>query len=293
MSVVVNDILDDRDTRIRYSPGWVAAGATNEYNGTTTYCSKEGAEFSFKFFGTSMKVFGTLGPAGHQGHSNTTNVVAHYVLDGGKPEPPEPPKPDKLTSGPRYQQLFYSSPFLSLTDHTLVGICGSKDSGQVFLDYFVVETPIDLPQNYRPRPTQTSTTSVQASETVAPGRATSYSPPSNPPTALIVGSVAGGFALIFIIGVFYLWLRRHSSPSKGPISYSKRLPYLPYLPGPKSMSPRSKEPATPLSSIPLAYDGRRKSIMSQYATSPTFVQRSASPESGCSGCGGHLSHQGY
>lgn len=292
MSVIVNDILDDRDTRIQYSPGWVTGGGTNEYNGTTTYCSETGAEFSFKFFGTSMKVFGTLGPADHQGQSNTTNVVAHYVLDGGKPEPP---KPDKLTSEARYQQLFYSSPFLSPTDHTLVGICGSKDSGQMYLDYFVVETPIKPPKNYRPRPAQTSTTSAQASETVAPGRATSDSPPSNPPTASIVGSVAGGFALIFIIGVFYLWLRRHSSPSKRPISYSKRLPYLPYLPGPKSMTPHSKEAAThtPLSSIPSAYDGRRKSIMSQYATSPTLVQRPASPGSGRSGSGGHSSHQGY
>ncbi|KAF4588584.1 hypothetical protein EYR40_010137 [Pleurotus pulmonarius] len=286
---VIKYIVDDADARIRYSPGWRRLGSPNEFMDTSTCCSQRGDNFTFHFFGTSINVYGTLA-RGQARQINTTNIA--YILDGGKPEPPEHVN---LTSDIRYQQLMYSSTSLSHKEHTLVGICGSEDPTGTYLDYFVVETHENLSENHKSCSMSASPTSAHVSETVVPSRATSGSSPSNPSTATIVGSVTGGFAAIFAIGVLYLWLRRYKGSVKRPAFRSSRLPYLPYFPNSKPTAPRSEEASShhPLTSIPSAYDGGHKSITSQYATSPTLVQRPTSPGSGRLESGGYSFYQGY
>ncbi|KAL4265535.1 hypothetical protein AB1N83_004078 [Pleurotus pulmonarius] len=169
-------IIDDTDTQIQYSPGWQQGGSTNEYKGTTTNAETKGAFFELKFIGTSITVYGTLAL-----HSSSNST---YTVDGGEPFPFRS-KGDNLV---HYQKIFYTSPPLPYMEHTLVGNC-TDDGAPVILDYFLIETPLNFLTN-----------------TTSPPPSICESKPA-PPTAIIIGSVLGGFALLATIFASYLWYR--------------------------------------------------------------------------------------
>ncbi|KAJ8692405.1 hypothetical protein PTI98_009721 [Pleurotus ostreatus] len=103
--------VDDGDARIMYSYGWSRGGSPPDLNHTISYTSTQGAQFTFVFLGTSVRVFGTL--------AATTFPNTSYSIDSGEPvlffgEPP---------AQMQYRRNFFSSPDLKYGTHTLVGTC--------------------------------------------------------------------------------------------------------------------------------------------------------------------------
>ncbi|KAF9496606.1 hypothetical protein BDN71DRAFT_726372 [Pleurotus eryngii] len=227
--------LDDRDARIMYSYGWSQGGSPPDYNHTISYTSTQGAQFTFVFLGTSIRVFGTL--------AATTFPNTSYSIDNGEPvlffgEPP---------TQMQYRRNFFSSPDLTYGTHTLVGTC-VDEGGLVYLDYMEVETPAlsiaSGSANSRPLPslptesqpslsglssisllTTASMTGPMVSTTLPLSSATitnwgsrpsdvSAAPPSmfksrlTPSATAIIGGVTGGFALAVIAWAIHLGYRR-------------------------------------------------------------------------------------
>lgn len=88
--------------------------------------------------GTSFKVYGRLSKA-----TSATDFGAFpnttYAIDGGQPTP--------FFGVPSFErdllyQMFYASPPLANTKHTLIGTC-EDEGGRVILDYIAVELPVD------------------------------------------------------------------------------------------------------------------------------------------------------
>ncbi|KAF7421036.1 hypothetical protein PC9H_011556 [Pleurotus ostreatus] len=197
--------VDDRDSRIQYSGGWGKAGSKVEYLGTTTSTSTKGAQFTFSFYGTSIKVFGTL--AGTTGSSRAPvlpDAITSYTVDGGEPA---------LFSGKpgndvQYNQQFFSSGNLSIGTHTIVGT-RVNDGSPVYIDYLVVGAP--TPESVSGPPvsitwahSQPATpTRLLATESSSP--TSIASPHTTPPVATIIGSIAGGFGLVAIAFALFLW----------------------------------------------------------------------------------------
>ncbi|KDQ23851.1 hypothetical protein PLEOSDRAFT_1086259 [Pleurotus ostreatus PC15] len=187
--------VDDRDGRIQYSDGWAKGGSKVEYLGTTTSTTTKGAQFTFSFYGTFIKVFGTL--AGTTGPSRAPvlpDTITSYTVDGGEPV---------LFSGKpgndvQYNQQFFSSGNLSIGTHTIVGT-RVNDGSPVYIDYLVVGAP--TPESISGPPvsitwahSQPATpTTLLATESSSP--TSIASPYTTTPVATIIGSIAGGFAL--------------------------------------------------------------------------------------------------
>ncbi|KAF9487458.1 hypothetical protein BDN71DRAFT_631352 [Pleurotus eryngii] len=115
-------IVDDVDSQINYSANWYRSGCSSEYQNTTHGTKAQGAFYAFNF-------------GDDNGRSTFPNTT--YVLDDRSPinffgKPP--------STSDTYQQVFYSSPPLPYTNHTLVGTCADEGS-LVWIDYFVVEVP--------------------------------------------------------------------------------------------------------------------------------------------------------
>ncbi|KAF4588697.1 hypothetical protein EYR40_010250 [Pleurotus pulmonarius] len=200
-SKTVNTIIDDADGQAQYSIGWESDGSSNEYNHTTKATRMQGATFTLKFVGTSIKVYGTL--TEHQEDNPGTFPNTTYSIDGDTPV-----RFAGIPGGaPQYQQLFYQSPPLPNLEHTLVGTC-ADDGSLVWLDYFVVEMTIDAGQpasSLSSLPTHTVTSVVSAPS--APPASASHA--TTPPIGAIVGGIVGGFALLLLALAFLLWYRRY------------------------------------------------------------------------------------
>ncbi|KAL4259337.1 hypothetical protein AB1N83_009794 [Pleurotus pulmonarius] len=54
--------VDDADSQIQYSDGWLRRGGEGEFNATTASTTTQGASFNFTFLGTSAKVRWLPGP---------------------------------------------------------------------------------------------------------------------------------------------------------------------------------------------------------------------------------------
>ncbi|KDQ28707.1 hypothetical protein PLEOSDRAFT_1102746 [Pleurotus ostreatus PC15] len=205
-------IIDSAETsQIRYSAGWsFLPGNDNEYLQTVSYTTTKDARFTFDFNGTSVKVYGSLSV---RTQDIATLPNTSYVLDGGPPvlfhgNPSE-------NDDHRYQQVFYSSPPLPFGNHSLVGTCVDQGSN-VWIDYFVVEVPNDVPAN----------TTIPELHVVHDK--------STPSVAEILCGVLGGLLFLATTLSLYLWYRRcrmiettgtlSTEATDGPFSPSPSMP---------------------------------------------------------------------
>ncbi|KDQ28708.1 hypothetical protein PLEOSDRAFT_156445 [Pleurotus ostreatus PC15] len=174
-------IIDGAETsQIRYSAGWsFLPGNDNEYLHTVSHTTTKGAQFTFDFNGTSIKVYGSLSV---RNNDIATLPNTSYVLDGGSPvlfrgNP-------SANDDHRYQQVFYSSPPLPYGNHSLIGT-SVDEGGKVWIDYLVVEVPNNLHLK------------TVISE--------SLHAKSTPSAAAILCGVLGGLLLIMTALSLYLW----------------------------------------------------------------------------------------
>ncbi|KAF9487039.1 hypothetical protein BDN71DRAFT_1458902 [Pleurotus eryngii] len=177
-------IIDSAETsQIQYSAGWdFPPGNNNEYLHTISHTTTKGAQFTFGFNGTSVKVYGSLSV---RNEDIATLPNTSYALDGGLPvlfngNP-------SANDDHHYQQVFYSSPPLPYGNHSLVGTC-VDEGGKVWIDYFVVEVPNDPPAN------------TTASEP---------HPVHQNFVAEILCGVLGGLLFLATTLSIYLWYRRY------------------------------------------------------------------------------------
>ncbi|KAG9217775.1 hypothetical protein CCMSSC00406_0003536 [Pleurotus cornucopiae] len=255
--------VDDRDGRIQYSQGWGKAGSKVEYLGTTTSTTTKGAQFTFSFYGTSIKVFGTL--AGTTGSLAPVlpDTITSYTVDGGDPV---------LFSGKpgndaQYNQQFFSSGDLSNSTHTIVGTCVNGGS-PVYIDYLVVGAP--TPESISSPPVSITwahsqpATPTRLLATESSSLPTSIaSPYTTPPVATIIGSIAGGFTLVVIAFALFLWYcrrkRMESIRHRRSFSlYSRGL----YTPS-QSLSKSDSNSLVSLPSDIIIYREGRRSLQSQ------------------------------
>ncbi|KAJ6544678.1 hypothetical protein DFH09DRAFT_1173089 [Mycena vulgaris] len=127
----MNVIVDDRDTRIQYTPpgGWTSGGTPAEYMMTTSTSKLEGATAIFTFEGTSVGVYGTVGPG------NGSSMA--FSIDGSSVGYYAAP----AVNAPIYHEAFWSSEALPNGTHTLIIIqTSSTQSYIIFLDYFIYTT---------------------------------------------------------------------------------------------------------------------------------------------------------
>ncbi|KAG5222603.1 GABA-specific high-affinity permease [Salix suchowensis] len=105
----------------------VSEWLSSEYQNTTHGTKAQGAFYAFNFVGTYAVLYyvTTLMNIEHQGDDNGRSTFPNttYVLDDRSPinffgKPP--------STSDTYQQVFYSSPPLPYTNHTLVGTCADE-----------------------------------------------------------------------------------------------------------------------------------------------------------------------
>ncbi|TFK26400.1 hypothetical protein FA15DRAFT_702857 [Coprinopsis marcescibilis] len=130
-------IIDDVDSRIRYSAGWSRAGSDREFNHTTTTTTSVGATAELAFLGTHIAVYGTISISGQ-----TLPSVSEYSIDGGPPVQ----FIGTTTVAPglaAYNQIYFESPLLSDGTHTIT-ITNIGEENPLWLDYFLVTPPAAL-----------------------------------------------------------------------------------------------------------------------------------------------------
>ncbi|KAJ7704863.1 hypothetical protein B0H17DRAFT_695884 [Mycena rosella] len=123
-------IVDDHDPQVQYKGQWGHTGSSTEYLGTTRAAGTQGSTATFKFEGTSVGVFGTVG-------SGNGGSMA-FSVDGS---------PSSSYSAPPLQSALYHQPLwvsgdLPDGEHTLSITQNSagKDKNEIFLDYFMYNT---------------------------------------------------------------------------------------------------------------------------------------------------------
>ncbi|KAJ7704864.1 hypothetical protein B0H17DRAFT_1301780 [Mycena rosella] len=125
-------IIDDHDVLVQYSPpaGWASFGSSQEYLSTTRTSTTLGSNATFSFEGTSITVFGTVGP----GNGSTMSFAIDQTAVGSYDAP--------ALNSAIYHQAFWTSPVLAEGSHSLYIEQDSfnQDSAKkpvIFLDYFL------------------------------------------------------------------------------------------------------------------------------------------------------------
>ncbi|KAJ7069151.1 hypothetical protein C8F01DRAFT_509295 [Mycena amicta] len=126
----MNVIVDDRDSAVQYIPHWRTSnlGRPIEFDSTTSNPGKTGDAAQFSFTGTSVAVYGSLGP----GDGSSMG----FSVDGA-------PSTSFLTPSGNFSahhQPFFVSPTLPDGAHTLQITSTGADVSQLFVDYFIVRT---------------------------------------------------------------------------------------------------------------------------------------------------------
>ncbi|KAJ6469817.1 hypothetical protein C8R45DRAFT_425582 [Mycena sanguinolenta] len=128
-------IVDDRDPLIQYAGTWSQAGASEEFDSTTTFSVTTGSTATFPFVGTSVTVYGTIGA-----HNVTPQASWSFAVDGTVTGTYNPPA--NMTSDIHHQAL-WTTPSSSLANgsHSLVITQTTAESvGVLFLDYIMWST---------------------------------------------------------------------------------------------------------------------------------------------------------
>ncbi|KAJ7720878.1 hypothetical protein DFH07DRAFT_723776, partial [Mycena maculata] len=115
-------IVDDRDALVQYNPlpavsnashGWVHEGTQTEFMDTTSSSVTLGDTATFTFTGSSVTVFGTLGPTPNPG--NASSML--FSIDQGTPSAFIAPATSNSTIN--HEPIWASGP-LAEEQHTLV-----------------------------------------------------------------------------------------------------------------------------------------------------------------------------
>ncbi|KAJ7482948.1 hypothetical protein B0H11DRAFT_1807255 [Mycena galericulata] len=125
-------IVDDHDPRVQYTPstGWTTKGKPVEYMSTTTASTTPGNTATFSFEGTSLTVYGTVGPSKGQG------ATMSFSIDNELPTTFTAPGSNSSTV---HHEVLWDSGTLADGNHTLL-ITQTSKVEQIFLDYFLYET---------------------------------------------------------------------------------------------------------------------------------------------------------
>ncbi|KAJ7490740.1 hypothetical protein FB451DRAFT_1389505 [Mycena latifolia] len=123
-------IVDDSDEQVQYYGEWERWGSAPEYQSTSTASMTRGDNATFTFEGTSIGIFGTVGP----GNGATMNFS---VDQSPRSSYTAPPAPSAL-----FHQLLWSSGLLSDGSHTLLITHDSSEiqKSAIFLDYILYNT---------------------------------------------------------------------------------------------------------------------------------------------------------
>ncbi|KAF9220919.1 hypothetical protein BS17DRAFT_712720 [Gyrodon lividus] len=125
--------VDDRDPRITYTGTWTLGGNAPEYENTTHGTTIAGSSASFNFtgtfHGTSVSVFGTVGPVDYY-HVDVGPPMSVYNLDHF----PAVTFTAPALNSASYHYQFYTSPLLDEGVHYLV-ITSVNMSSVLWLDY--------------------------------------------------------------------------------------------------------------------------------------------------------------
>ncbi|KAF9242623.1 hypothetical protein BU15DRAFT_72733 [Melanogaster broomeanus] len=179
----MTSIVDDRDPRITYTGAWFLGGGDPEYDNTTHGTNVSGSSASFNFTGTSISVFGTVGPIDFW-HVDVGSSISIYNLDYF---PPVTFRAPALNSA-SYHYQFYTSPPLEDGLHYLA-VTSVNMSSVLWLDYF----------QYTPSSNSSSTSNATTSST-----------PERTSSATIIATTISGatFLVLLLLGAFWLRHRR-------------------------------------------------------------------------------------
>ncbi|GLB44419.1 hypothetical protein LshimejAT787_1700460 [Lyophyllum shimeji] len=188
--------VDDRDSRITYTPNWFLAGGPDEFGSTTHGTRTAGAKATFTFTGSSVAVYGTISDGGVY----KDPPVSTYSIDGASPVTYSA----VAGSQAQYKQLYFQSPKLADGQHTLV-ITSTLESAFFWIDYIqftpsveaapIPNTAISTPKSEttpppaNPDPNTSTTTDAKPTTSPSPTTGQNTSTTNNPNTS---NTVTGG-----------------------------------------------------------------------------------------------------
>ncbi|KAJ6530949.1 hypothetical protein DFH09DRAFT_1409625 [Mycena vulgaris] len=187
--------IDDRDPRVVYTPPWQKFGSDPDFMHTSQGTTAKGDSLSLQFEGRSISFYG-----GINNGSITEVLNASMTIDGGPPVFFVPPiQPAAVTTN----NLIFNSGDLPDGKHTLV--VTAQNEHTVWADYFLVTPNLEIATSTAPFPTSSGTgTSSSSNVSGIPTAA----PKKSSHTAAIAASVVGVLALIALLVVAFVVLRR-------------------------------------------------------------------------------------
>ncbi|KAI0758013.1 hypothetical protein C8Q74DRAFT_292392 [Fomes fomentarius] len=128
--------VDDTDPSIQYVGDWMQDNLEEAMGHSRHGAPSVGLTVSYKFHGTGIEVFGTIG-------QDSGRPSTQYAIDGQHPKfytvPPSAATPDTQR---QFNVSFYSQHGLGHGEHTLTITNLNGTSPNIFwLDYFIVDTP--------------------------------------------------------------------------------------------------------------------------------------------------------
>ncbi|KIP10385.1 hypothetical protein PHLGIDRAFT_240263 [Phlebiopsis gigantea 11061_1 CR5-6] len=205
-------VVDDRNSSIVYTSGWLEVSTTAEYEQTRSGANKGGMTATFVFTGTGVEVYGS------QGSYDVYGVpVSSYEIDGLPDTRVQYTAPVIDPGSFTSHTLFYRSPPLSAAEHTLVitNINGTAPS-VLWLDY-IVYTPsaatssassASSPASSSSASSSTTASSTSASQLTSSSSAAAVSTAAAASSKSHAGAIAGGVVggVVFLAAVLLaLW----------------------------------------------------------------------------------------
>ncbi|KAF9021346.1 hypothetical protein BDZ89DRAFT_1163823 [Hymenopellis radicata] len=211
--------IDDRDSAVVRTGSWVDGGTEHEHDSTVSSSKNEGDYLTVTFTGTEIIVYGTY-------DYSSLGVITSYAIDDGTATQVN----HTSSGGDTYQQEFWKSGTLNLTEHKLVLTMVHVNTefedveGTVWIDYFNV---VDAPA--------TQTISSTASSSASSTSITFDSGSSSPPVGAIIGAVVGVIAILSLGVGLFLWYRSRRRRIRG-LNPPPAPPY-PQFPGTSGTTP--------------------------------------------------------
>lgn len=149
--------VDDRDSRITYTPNWFLAGGSDEFGSTTHGTRTAGARATFKFTGSSVAVYGTISDSGVY----KDPPISTYGVDGASSVT------YSATAGTKaqYKQRFFQSPKLADGEHTLL-ITSTVANAFFWVDYIEFTPAAEATPNPPPQGPVTVITTAKPETTL-------------------------------------------------------------------------------------------------------------------------------
>ncbi|KAJ7439085.1 hypothetical protein FB451DRAFT_157305 [Mycena latifolia] len=180
--------IDDRDTRVKYTPSWQQFQSDHDFMHTSQGTTNVGDSLSVQFDGIAISHYGDI----NEGSAGDV-LNASFSIDGGPSVSFVPPP---QASGVTNNNLYYSSGDLNPGTHTLV--VTAENAHTVWADYWLV----------KPNPASFTSTAAPRSSSSPPPTTTPLAPKPKH-TAAIAGSVVAGVVLLFLLLGAGFVRRRH------------------------------------------------------------------------------------